>query len=56
MSPNDIKPQKEKKEFYELLQAYLDNIPRQDETVILGDFNVRIGNEVVNGSTPYNKI
>ncbi|XP_043488923.1 craniofacial development protein 2-like [Polistes fuscatus] len=49
VTPDVTKPQKKKKKFYELLQAHLDNIPRQNETVILGNFNARIGNKVING-------
>lgn len=43
------KPQKEKEDFYRMLQATMDNIPRQDEAVVLGDLNARIGNEIIAG-------
>lgn len=48
-APDIIKSQKKKEDFYDLMQAYIDNIPKKDETVILGDFNAGIGNKVING-------
>ena len=48
-APDITKPQEERENFYTDLQNTLDKIPIPDEVIILGDFNARIGNEVIAG-------
>lgn len=46
-APNISKFQNEKDTFYDDLQRILDKIAKQDEIIVLGDFNARVGNEVL---------
>ena len=48
-APDTSKPREEINIFYEDLQAVLDSIGPQDEIIILGDLNARIGNEYIPG-------
>ncbi|XP_056639351.1 craniofacial development protein 2-like [Diorhabda sublineata] len=48
-APDTSKSQEETDSFYDELQITMDKIPKQDEIMILGDFNGRIGNEVISG-------
>lgn len=44
------KTQKEREDFYtKFLQKMIDEIPTKDETIILGDFNAKVGNEILVG-------
>lgn len=48
-APDINKPKAEIDIFYQDLQTALDDIPKEDEIMILGDFNARIGDEVIPG-------
>ncbi|XP_056647256.1 craniofacial development protein 2-like [Diorhabda sublineata] len=48
-APDTSKSQEETDSFYDELQITMDKIPKQDEIMILGDFNGRIDNEVISG-------
>uniref|UniRef100_A0AAR5Q370 Endonuclease/exonuclease/phosphatase domain-containing protein n=1 Tax=Dendroctonus ponderosae TaxID=77166 RepID=A0AAR5Q370_DENPD len=48
-APDINKPRVEIDTFYQNLQRTLDGIPKQDEVIILGDLNARIGNETIVG-------
>ena len=37
--------------FYQNLKTILDHIPADDEIIVLGDFNARIGDKVILGIT-----
>lgn len=48
-APDITKAQQERNNFFQNLQHILDKLPRQDEVILLGDFNARVGNEAVKG-------
>lgn len=48
-SPEDCKPNAEKEAFFEELQDTLVKIPENDSLVLMGDFNARIGNDIIPG-------
>ncbi|KAH1024973.1 hypothetical protein HUJ05_009793 [Dendroctonus ponderosae] len=48
-APDTGKPKSEIDKLYQSIKAVLDNIPRLDDMIILGDLNARIGNNVVSG-------
>ncbi|XP_055389945.1 uncharacterized protein LOC129618936 [Condylostylus longicornis] len=48
-APDINKPIEEITEFYDKLQELMDTIPESDKLVIMGDFNARIGDEILNG-------
>ena len=50
-APEDNKAKEERDSFYEKLQNIIESIPQNDSIIILGDFNARIGNEVIPGVT-----
>ncbi|XP_030754777.1 craniofacial development protein 2-like [Sitophilus oryzae] len=49
-SPEDNKPKQERKSFYNQLQNTIQSLPSdQQKILILGDFNARIGNQIIPG-------
>lgn len=48
-SPEDGKPKQQTETFYEELQNTLDSIPNTEPIILLGDFNARIGSDVIHG-------
>ena len=42
-APTNKYSEAEKDEFYELLQAVIDDVPRHDLLVVMGDVNAKIG-------------
>ncbi|XP_057671201.1 craniofacial development protein 2-like [Diorhabda carinulata] len=48
-APEDNKPKQERESFYEQLQNITESLPQNESIIILGDFNARIGNEVIPG-------
>lgn len=48
-APEDCKPEREKESFYDTLHEYLNLVPPDKPVLILGDFNARIGNNIVPG-------
>ncbi|XP_056645027.1 craniofacial development protein 2-like [Diorhabda sublineata] len=48
-APDSSKTQADIDIFYQTLQTVLDGIPNHDEIIILGDFNARIGDELIPG-------
>jgi len=47
-APTEDKDANEKEEFYDTLEETLDETPKYDVTLIIGDFNAQIGNQVSN--------
>lgn len=48
-APDTGRPTQEALDFYEQLQLTVDKIPKQDQIIIMGDMNGRVGNEVIPG-------
>lgn len=48
-APEDNKPQQEREGFYDQLQDTIESITPNETTIILGDFNARIGNDIIPG-------
>ena len=44
-APTDASEDQQKNAFYEKLQEVIDSTPRWDVTILLGDFNAKIGKE-----------
>lgn len=52
---NINKPKKQREQFYDVLQKMLDKIPKENKLILAGDFNAKIGNEVVELQYRYNQ-
>jgi hypothetical protein len=48
-APDMTKPKEQREEFYNCLQQVLDDIPSEEQIIILGDLNARIGNQPISG-------
>lgn len=48
-SPEDNKPKQERESFYDQLQNTIESLPNDQQSIILGDFNARIGNQIIPG-------
>lgn len=48
-SPENCKPEDVRNKFYEKLQETVDTIPKSEITILLGDFNARVGNSIIAG-------
>jgi hypothetical protein len=50
-APTEERPQEEKDEFYDNLEHTLNEIPRNTIRIVLGDFNAKLGKEIIFRST-----
>ena len=48
-APTFVRPREEKTQFYADVQSFIDSIPRNDQFVLLGDFNARVGSAGADG-------
>jgi len=48
-APDINKPKEKRDNFYLSLQNLVNGMPKQEEIILLGDFNARIGNDVIPG-------
>ncbi|XP_045477011.1 craniofacial development protein 2-like [Harmonia axyridis] len=48
-APEDNKPKKERELFYDQLQETVERQPANEAMIVLGDFNARIGSEIIPG-------
>lgn len=48
-APDMGRPEQETDSFYDNLQEVIDELPRDEKVIVLGDLNARIGNEIVDG-------
>ena len=46
-APTMMNPDEVKEKFYEDLEILIVNVPIEDKLIILGDFNARVGSEMV---------
>lgn len=49
-APEDCKTNEEKEQFYKELQKTINSFQNKDPVIILGDFNARIGNNIIPGT------